>query len=321
MKTLCGIKELSKKPTRPVITIGGFDGVHRGHQAVINETVNWAREMQGESIVLTFAAHPRNVLSGSAPSFITSLEHRLLLFQRLDVSLAIILEFGEVSEMSAEHFVKGIISESLGAKGWVMGPNFAFGKDRKGDFTLASALSKKYGFEIRSCPAVKHGDETISSTLVKESILQGDLEKAKSMLGRSVTLMGTVVEGSGRGARLGFPTANLDLHHEIRPPNGVYASIVKLDGRDFLSLTSIGTRPTFEVEEAEEVVEVYIIDFDQSLYGKDLEVGFLFKLRDEIRFESADALRAQMDKDKKEVQRRLGKKTLTRQDPPPIMRT
>ncbi|MFQ5862310.1 MAG: bifunctional riboflavin kinase/FAD synthetase [Candidatus Brocadiales bacterium] len=321
MRTLYGIEELPKNLAWPVITIGGFDGVHRGHQAVINETINWAKEMQGESIILTFATHPRDVLSGSTPSFITSLEHKLVLFQRLGVSLVIVLEFDEVSGMSAEDFTKRIISDPLGTKGWVMGFDFAFGKDRKGDFALVSGLSKGYGFEVRSCPPVKYGDEIISSTHIREAILQGDLEKAKGMLGRPITLMGTVVEGSGRGARLGFPTANLDLHHEIKPPSGVYASMVSLEERDFLALTSIGTRPTFGALEAGEVVEVYIIDFNQSLYGRDLEVKFLFKLRGEIKFESADALRAQMDKDKKEVQRRLGKKTLTRQDLPPIMLT
>lgn len=314
MKTLYGIKKLPKKLAWPAVTIGGFDGVHRGHQAVINETVNWAKEKQGESIVLTFATHPRSILSGMAPSFVTSLEHRLLLFQRLGVDLAIVFEFGEVSGMSAEEFVKNVISDSLGTKGWVMGFDFAFGKDRRGDFAMASSLSKKYGFEVRSCPAVKYDGEIISSTRIKETILQGDLKKAEGMLGRPVTLMGTVVEGSGRGVELGFPTANLDLHHEIKPPSGVYASIANLKGRDFLSLTSIGTRPTFEVTEGEEVVEVYIIDFNQSLYGKDLEVKFLFKLRDEIKFESAEALRVQMENDKKEVLRRLGKKTLTGQD-------
>lgn len=319
MKTLYGINELPKKLAWPVITIGGFDGVHRGHQAVISETVNWAKDKNGRSIVLTFATHPRNVLSGSQPSFITSLEHRLLLFQRLGVSLTVVLEFDEVSEMSAEHFIENIVSKSLGTKGWVMGFDFAFGKNRAGDFNLVSSLSKKYGFEVRSCQAVRFGDEIISSTRIREAILQGDLEGAKGMLGRPVTLMGTVVKGSGRGASLGFPTANLNLHHEIKPPSGVYASTVTLDERDFLSLTSIGTRPTFEVQGTGEVVEVYIIDFDQSLYSKDLEVKFLFKLRDEVRFESADALRTQMEEDKKEVLRRQGKKTLTRQDLPSIM--
>ncbi|MFQ5956432.1 MAG: bifunctional riboflavin kinase/FAD synthetase [Candidatus Brocadiales bacterium] len=320
MKILHGIKKLPKRLNWPVITIGGFDGVHRGHQVVINETVNWAKEMQGESIILTFATHPRSVLSGSTPSFITSLEHRLLLFKRLGVSMVIVLEFEEVSGMSAEQFIKGIISDSLGTKGWVMGFNFAFGKDRRGDFPLVSSLSKRYGFEVRSCPQVKYGGEAISSTRIRETILKGDLKKAEGMLGRPVSLMGTVVEGSGRGVKLGFPTANLDLHHEIKPPSGVYASMVNLEGRDLLSLTSIGTRPTFEVPE-EEVVEVYIIDFNQSLYGKDLEVRFLFKLREEMKFESADALRAQMEKDKQDVQRRLGKKTLTGQDLPSIMLT
>ncbi|MEE9200856.1 MAG: riboflavin biosynthesis protein RibF [Candidatus Brocadiales bacterium] len=321
METLYGIKKLPGELIWPVVTIGGFDGVHRGHQAVIRETVNWARDTQGESVILTFTTHPRNVLSGRRPSFITSLRHRLFLFERMGVDLTIVLEFDEVSEMSAKYFTERIISRYLGAKGWVMSLNFAFGKDRKGDYTLVSELSKKYGFETRVCPAVEYDDERISSTRIREAILRGDLERAKKMLGRPVTLMGTVVEGSGRGKELGFPTANLDIDNEIKPPSGVYASVVNLDGRDFLSLTSVGTRPTFEEQEAKEVVEVYIVDFDQTLYGKDLEVGFLFKLRDETKFDSADALRSQMNEDKKELLCRVDKKTLTTLDTTSTMRS
>lgn len=319
METLHGIKGLPRGLSWPVITIGGFDGVHRGHQAVINKTVNWAREMQGESIVFTFSTHPRNILSGSTPSFITSLEHRLVLFRRLGVDLTIVLEFNEVAGMSAEEFIKKVVAGALGARGWVMGFNFAFGKDRRGDFALVSNLARKYGFEVRSCSAVRHDGEIISSTRIREAILRGNLERAEEMLGRPVTLMGTVVKGSGRGMRLGYPTANLDLHHEIKPPSGVYGSIVSLEGMDYPSLTSIGTRPTFEGEEGEEVVEVHIIDFNQSLYGRDLEVKFLFRLRDEMRFESAEALRAQMDEDRRELLCRLDKNTLTRQNTPSIM--
>ncbi|MEE9558914.1 MAG: bifunctional riboflavin kinase/FAD synthetase [Candidatus Brocadiales bacterium] len=320
MNTLYGIKTLPGELTRPVITIGGFDGVHRGHQAVINETVRAAKELQGDSVVLTFAKHPRNVLSGSTPSFITSMGHRLLLFQRLGVDLTIVIEFDEVSGMSAEDFVERIVSGTLGARGWVMGFDFAFGKDRRGDFAFASGLSKKYGFEVCRCPAVKYRDEVISSTRIREAILDGDLRVAEDMLGRHVTLMGTVVKGSDRGAKLGFPTANLDLHHEIKPPSGVYASMVCLDGRNFLSITNIGSRPTFEPKDAEEVVEVHILDFNRSLYGRDLEVEFLFKIREEMRFEDAGALRVQMEKDRGELLKRVGEKTLTRQNLTPIMR-
>lgn len=319
METLFGIKKLPRRLNWPVITVGGFDGVHLGHQRLIAKAVEWARGKKGESVVITFSSHPKALLSGRAQSYITSLGHRLILFERLGVELAIVLEFDEVMGMSAEDFIQKVIVRWLRTRGWVMGYNFAFGKGRRGDFSLASRLSSQYGFEVRSCPPVRYKKEIISSTRIRESILQGDLDKAKGMLGRPVSLMGTVIKGSGRGRGLGYPTANLDIDNEIKPPRGVYATQTTLAGKDYACLTSIGTRPTFG-ESSEEVTEVYILDLDQPLYGQVLEVRFLFKLRDEMKFESTQALRAQMDHDKEELLRRLeGKKTLTRRGSSPIM--
>ncbi|MDO8136476.1 MAG: bifunctional riboflavin kinase/FAD synthetase [Candidatus Brocadiales bacterium] len=318
MKTIFGIKETPLGLNWPVVTVGGFDGVHRGHQKIITKVVTLARQKGGEAVVLTFATHPKSLVS-RRPRVITSLEHKLLLFERLGVDLTVVLEFSEVEGMSAEDFIKRVVAGWLGVKAWVMGFNFAFGKDRKGDFTLASNLSSQYGYEVHSCLAIKYKQEIISSTRIRETILRGELEKAKGMLGRPVSLLGTVIKGSGRGRNLGYPTANLDLHHEIVPPKGVYATLVRLGGKDYPSLTSIGSRPTFEPPGSEEVTEVYILDLDQALYGQVLEVHFLFKLRDEIKFESPQALKAQMDRDKEDMLKSLGKKTLTRVGFSPIM--
>jgi riboflavin kinase/FMN adenylyltransferase len=319
MDVLCGIKPLPRKLRWPVITIGGFDGVHLGHQKVIKLTKDWAEEGGGETIVMTFESHPKGVLRGRPLSVITSLEHRLMLFQRLGVDLTVVLDFKEVAGLRAEDFIRQIVAGWLGAKGWLIGFNFRFGKDRKGDFSLASRLSQQYGFQLRTCPPVRFKGEIISGTRIREAILAGNLEEAEGMLGRPVSILGTVIKGTGRGKDLGYPTANLDLHHEIKPPDGVYATWVTINGRDHLSITNIGTRPTFEKPEAEVVTEVYIIDFAGDLYGEVLEVKFISKLREELKFSSPGALKAQMDKDKEDVLNRLGKKTLTKGSTTPII--
>lgn len=321
MDVLYGIEPLPRKLRWPVITVGGFDGVHLGHQKIIKATRDWARQMGGEAIVITFESHPKGILSGRPLSFITSLEHKLMLFQRLGVDLTLILDFNKVANLRAEDFVSGLIVNRLGTKGWIMGFDFRFGRDRRGDFSLASRLSERHGFQLRTCPPVKFDGEIISSTRIRKAILAGDLKAAEGMLGRPFSILGTVVKGSGRGKGLGYPTANLDLHHEIKPPDGVYATWATINGKDYLSLTSIGTRPTFEEPKAESTAEVHIIDFDRDLYGEVLEVKFIYKLRDELKFTSAEALKAQMDRDKAEVFMKLGKKTLTKGGAAPIIAT
>ncbi|MFN3466635.1 MAG: bifunctional riboflavin kinase/FAD synthetase [Candidatus Brocadiales bacterium] len=305
MDVLYGIKPLPRELRWPVVTVGGFDGVHLGHQKIIRETRDWATQRGGEAVVITFESHPKGILSGSPLSFITSLEHRLMFFHRLGADLAVVLDFNEVASMKAEDFISQLIVRHLGTKGWVMGFNFRFGKDRSGDFSLASRLSQRYGFQLRTCPPVKFEGDVISSTRIRKAILAGDLKTAEGMLGRPVSILGTVVQGSGRGKRLGYPTANLDLHHEIKPPDGVYATWVTINGKDYLSITNIGTRPTFEKPGAEAVTEVYVIDFDKDLYGEVLEVKFIYKLREELKFTSVEALKTQMDRDKEEVLSRL----------------
>ncbi len=318
MDILYGINPLPKEMHWPVITVGGFDGVHLGHQKIIQETRNWARERGGEGVVITFKSHPKSILSDKPLSFITSLEHRLILFERLGVELAVVLDFKKVAHLRAEDFVKQVVIGCLEAKGWVMGFDFRFGKDKRGDFSLATRLSEHYGFQLRTCPPVKFKGEIISSTRIRTAILAGDLESAEGMLGRPVSILGTVVKGRGRGRKLGYPTANLDLHHEIKPPTGVYATWVTIEEKDYLSVTNIGTRPTFE-EKGEETTEVYIIDFKRNLYGEVLEVKFIYKIREELKFPSAEALKAQMDKDKEEVLKRLGRNALTEGYVVPIM--
>jgi riboflavin kinase / FMN adenylyltransferase len=314
LDTISGIKKIEKKLNWPVVTLGVFDGVHLGHQKVIKKTINLANKENGESIILTFDRHPKSFLSHKQQSCITSLEHRLVLFDQLGVDISIVLEFDKkIAEISAEDFITEIIHEWLGAKVVVLGFNCSFGKDRRGDASMVCNFAEKYGFEVVVCEPAVFEDEITSSTAIRKEIIQGDLQKAKGMLGRRVSVFGTVIKGFSRGMELGFPTANLNLHHEIKPPSGVYATKAFMDGREYNAITNIGTCPTFEKNtyDNEPLVEVHIIDFNESIYGKDLEVQFLYKLREEIKFENADELKRQLKRDKTRFTNRHFKKVLT----------
>jgi riboflavin kinase/FMN adenylyltransferase len=277
-----------------------FDGVHRGHQKVIRVAVSWARRQGGESIVLTFDRHPATVLGHKPPSHITSLAHRLALFDKLGVDYCVVLRFTrQFAQTAAEEFVKRIICDALQAKGVLWGFDCAFGRNREGDITLLRRLGQKLGFTVRRCPAARMGKDVISSTAIRQAILAGQLERAARMLGRPVSVLGTVVSGAGRGHQLGFATANLDLHHEIRPPVGVYAARAEVRGRTFDAVVNIGHRPTFSRSPSHDpvTVEVHVLDFSEPIRGLDMEVQFLRKLRDERKFESPAALAAQIQKD------------------------
>ncbi|OHB35720.1 MAG: riboflavin biosynthesis protein RibF [Planctomycetes bacterium GWA2_40_7] len=315
MDTIFGIKKIQKRLNWPVVTLGVFDGVHLGHQRVIQKTINLANKRNGESVILTFDRHPKSFLSQKQQSCITSLEHRLVLFEQLGVDISVVLEFSrKIAEISAEDFITKIIHEWLGARVVVLGFNCSFGKNRRGNASMVCDFARKYGFEVITCDPVEFEGEITSSTTIRKEIIQGNLQKAKGMLGRRVSVFGMVIKGSGRGKGLGFPTANLNLHHEIKPPSGVYATKAYLDGREYNAITNIGNCPTFEknTQNDEPVVEVHIIDFNESIYGKDLEVQFLYKLREETKFKNADELKRQLERDKMRFVNRHVKKVLTK---------
>jgi riboflavin kinase/FMN adenylyltransferase len=235
------------------------------------------------------------------------------LFEQLGVDVSVVLRFDKkIAEISAEDFITKILYEWLGAKVVVLGFNCSFGKDRRGNASMVRNYAEKYEFEVVTCDPLEFEGEITSSTTIRKHIIQGNLQKARGMLGRRVSVFGTVIKGSGRGKGLGFPTANLNLHHEIKPPSGVYATKVFLEGREYNAITNIGTCPTFgeSTHNDEPVVEVHIIDFNESIYGKDLEVQFLYKLREETRFESADELKLQLERDKMRFMKRASEKVL-----------
>ena len=288
-----------------VVTIGTFDGVHRGHQTLLKNLVEWAQQRQAPAGVLTFAQHPRKVLDGRAPDLLTSLEHRLMLFERAGLAFTWVLEFTpELSRMNSEEFAATYFVEHLAIHGLVLGFDSRFGCNRMGtDSPALRPFAERMHFEIRCLQAVPAANgEPISSTLIREAIGEGRLREAEALLGRRVSVYGKVVEGDARGRRLGYRTANLDLGHEVRPPFGVYATLAEIAGRRHGSITNVGYRPTVAKAlppgiKPDLLLETHLFDFTGELYGQMLEVSFLEKLRDERRFPDVQALVEQIRKD------------------------
>lgn len=284
-------------PCLRAVTVGMFDGVHVGHQKTISRTVERASDLGGEAAIVTFDRHPESVVVGKSPLLITSLRHRISLFEGLGTNLCLVLHFDKrLAAMSARDFLGSVLIGRLGAKVVILGENSRFGARGEGDFEFLTRVAPEYGISAECVPLVRLGDRVVSSTALREAIGAGDLEAAEAMLGRRVSLLGTVVHGDAMGGRIGFPTANLDLHHEVRPPRGVYAASVPVGGTDYPAVMNIGVRPTVGKGLLERV-EVHLIGFTGSLRGRDLEVRMVKRLRPETRFGSMEELATQIRKD------------------------
>lgn len=292
-----GKKPFPRPIQRPVVTLGTFDGVHLGHQALIRQVNDWAREIGGESVILTFDRSPKAVLSGMPPSFITSLEHRLVLFERLGVSVCVVLEFTQqLAQLTAEDFVREYFQDWLGAAGVLLGYDCRFGNSARGNVDLLKQLAPRFGFEVRAFEQVRTGNLVPSSTAIRQAIASAQLDQAAAMLGRPVSIFGDVVRGDERGRKIGFPTANLDPHHEVVPPSGVYACRVEVGSKDYQAVTNIGVRPTV-TDAAQQTIETHLLDFSDDLYGRVLEVRFVARLRSERKFAGIEELKAQIAAD------------------------
>ena len=281
-----------------VATVGVFDGVHLGHRHVLRQVIDSAAKRNCASVMVSFAHHPKSVLLGHAPATITSLEHRLRLFNDCGIDATLVLDFTEeLRALSAAKFVKQYLIDGLGLQELVFGFDSKFGHDRGGNPESLGPLSQELGFAITEIEPLRINGRAVSSTAVREAVQLGDLVATERMLGRPASILGTVVAGDKRGRQLGFPTANLRLHHELSPPRGVYACMIKINGGDDLlaGAVNLGIRPSFD--NVEPSIEVHLIDFDSDLYGKTLEVFFLEKLREERKFDGVDDLRRQITLD------------------------
>ncbi len=313
MKIIPGLFAPLPRLKTPVATLGAFDGVHRGHQRILAETVAWAAELAGASVVLTFDPLPKAVVGHREALCLTSLPHRLALLERSGVDVAVVAPFdAALAQMPAEEFVSRVLLGWLGARHLVFGRDSSFGRKGEGNLSLLRRLEADGLLSVRSPAPVRCRGKVISSTAIRQAVGEGDLRAAAAMLGRPFSLLGTVVRGKGRGAHLGFPTANLDLHHEAIPPHGIYAAVTDLDGQPRPALIYVGRCPTFHPADAPTSIEVHVIDYEGDLYGRDIEVQFITRLRGDIRFPSADALVAQMHADRRAALAAIRRRTRDR---------
>lgn len=291
---------------KPVLTVGSFDGVHLGHRKVIERLNDIARQKEGESVIFTFSPHPRLVLNKQQGSLrlLTTLDEKIQLLDNAGVDHLIIFPFTkEFSELSYTDFVRILLVNELNIDSLVVGYDHKFGKDRKGDFEMLQGLSMAFNFNLEKLDALLSDNVNVSSTKIRESLQNGNIQKANRYLGYPFSLHGTVVEGQKLGRKIQFPTANIEASdpHKIIPGYGVYAANVLIEGKIYQGMLNIGTRPTINNNADKRSIEVNIFDFNQDIYKKQIEVKFIKKVRDEQKFGSIDSLRAQLEQDKIDV--------------------
>lgn len=292
----------SLSPTKGMLlAIGVFDGVHIGHKHLLSELVRQARQRNLISGVITFGQHPKNVLkAGASRPFLANLPQKIKLLKEQAVEVVITLSFTlELAQLGSSQFIS-LLRQYLKMQGLVLGPDFALGRNREGDIEALRTLSKSLDFSLTVVPHAVLNGEIVSSTAIRNALAGGDIEKVHRMLGRYFSLEGKVITGSGRGAELGFPTANLDINPgQALPADGIYASWAHIDNRQRRAVTNIGKRPTFD--ETERTVETYILDYRGDLYRRQLKVDIIQKLRDEERFGTVAALKKQIEQDIKQA--------------------
>lgn len=293
--------ELRAEPRTTLVVIGNFDGVHRGHQAVLASAVAEARSLGLAPVVLTFDPHPVVVLGKGVPSVLTTMSRRVELMGRVADGLTVVVQpfTQELSEVPAREFVERLLLGDLGAGAVVVGQNFCFGRGRKGDVTLLAELGAALGFRARAHALEGDAAGTFSSSRARDAISSGDMPLAESILGRPHSISGRVVRGDARGRTLGFPTANLGSVAELPPPNGVYACLVdRLGGVGAKALgvavANVGVRPTLGAGAS---VEAHLLDFEGDLYDAELRLHLVERLRDERRFDGLPALVEQIGRD------------------------
>ena len=300
MKVVYGLEHLPQAWPRPVITIGNFDGVHLGHQSLMRTLVARAAATGGSSLVLTFDPHPLQVLApDNAPRQIQTLGQKLAALDALGIDVVVVLPFTrDLAHMGAREFVTNILCERLRAREIHVGASFAFGHRRDGSFNLLKEMGEELGFLVEKIHQVQFRGTRVSSTMVRQALISGQAGLARRLLGRPLALEGEVVHGAAVGSGLRVPTANLQAWNELIPRTGVYVSFLTLEGRRWKSVTNIGTRPTLTGELSGPLtVETHVLDFDGELYGAQVCVEFLLRLREERRFASTEALVSRIRKD------------------------
>lgn len=283
---------------QPVLALGNFDGLHRGHVKIVERVVRTAAERSATPLVLTFDPHPTRVVRpDKAPPLLMTMGQKLEALEQEGVhGVAIVTFTAEIASWDPETFVRLVLVDWLRVSEVWVGANFLFGHDRSGNYSMLRLLGARHAFRAEKIDPVRYKEFVVSSTRVRRLISEGRVDEAATLLGRHYFMDGTVVHGLQRGRTLGFPTANLDSENELTPPNGVYATLVTLDGVVFPGVTNVGIRPTFHQPSAT-VVETHLLDMERDLYGARMRVSFVQRIRDERTFDGVDELKAQIAAD------------------------
>ncbi len=298
MELIRGLHNLRPSHRGCVATIGNFDGVHLGHQAVIGQLAEKADELCLPAVVITFEPQPREYFAPEmSPPRLTRFREKIEALRRYAVKRVLCLAFNwRLAEMTPDEFIRQVLIDGLGVKYLVVGDDFRFARNREGTFAHLRAAGEQYGFKVVHMHPFNVEGERVSSTRIRHALEAGDMEKAARLLGRDYRMSGRVAHGEKLGRELGFPTANIFLHRKASPLQGIFVvEVYGLDREPLEGVASIGTRPT--VDGTQTILEVYLFDFDQDIYGRHIQVSFLHKLRDEEKFDSLPELQAQIQKD------------------------
>lgn len=292
------------------ITMGTFDGIHIGHQKIIEQLIERSPKDGCRSALVTFYPHPQTVVGkrGDSVKILTPLDEKIDLMKHTNLDTLIVIDFTkELSEMNPETFVQEIFVRKIGVKRLIVGYNHSFGRSRAGDDRILNQMGRRFGFSVDVVPPVKFNNQPVSSTRIRHLLFKGEIIEANELLGRNYSITGFVQQGKQIGNKLGFPTANIDVkgQSKLLPKDGVYAVNVVLDKNHFKGMVNIGVRPTFGQEEHS--IEVFIHDFSSNIYEKEIRVNFVDRIRDEKKFPSIDDLKKQIESDRIESLKLLAK--------------
>lgn len=299
MRVIRGLHNLEPRRGGCVATIGNFDGVHLGHQAVFGRLLKKGQALGLPATVITFEPQAMEYFAPSAaPARLTRLREKLAALADCGIEQVVLLEFGpKLARKEAREFVRELLVDGLGTKHLLVGDDFRFGRGREGDFQLLQKMGKEHDFAVEDLHTITHATERVSSTRIREALARGDFELARHLLGRPYRICGRVGHGNKRGRSIGYPTANLNLHRRVSPLRGVYAVVVGgIADRPWPGVANLGTRPTVDGS-ARYLLEVHLFDFEGDIYGRHAEVEFRLKLRDEKKFGSFEELKIQIDRD------------------------
>jgi len=303
MELIRGLQNIRSKHHGCVATIGNFDGVHLGHQAVLGQLAEKAVELSLATVLITFEPQPMEYfVPDKVPARLTRFREKILALQRYSVDRVCCLSFNDkLANLSAQDFIEQILVQKLGVKYLVVGDDFRFGQNRTGTFDILVEAGKHYGFQVVSMHTFEIDAERVSSTRIRRALEKGDMATAEKLLGRCYRMSGRVAHGEKLGRELGFPTANIHLHRHASPVQGIYVvEVFGLDLEPLPAVASVGTRPT--INETKALLEVFLLNFDQDIYGRHIQVSFLKKLRDEEKYDSLEELTQQIQLDVEQAQ-------------------